>query len=216
MDAANAGMLEPIKVQDDSGSVVNGADAMFPKLKGEHPSPTLLERFSTFEEFQTFVRRAGMRIGIDFGGVIVKHRTRISGEDTPLLTPGDATLVNPGVFEAVRNLVESCNGNVWIVSKAGASMQAATLAWLDSVDFYCRTGLLPQHVKFCTQREQKAVICTDLGISHFIDDKVHVMQILRNTVPHLYMFGERSSKQFCPPWATFRQSWTEVAASILN
>lgn len=65
MDAANAGMMEPVDMPSDSVSRVDGADAMLPKMKGEHPSPTLLERFSTFGEFRAFVRRAAMRIGIE-------------------------------------------------------------------------------------------------------------------------------------------------------
>ena len=82
--------------------------------------------------------------------------------------------------------------------------------WLQCVDFFSRTGLQPDHVWFCLQREDKASICRELEISHFIDDRVHVMQILRGVVPHLCLFGEPGAKSFCPPWASFATNWPEV------
>jgi hypothetical protein len=68
-------------------------------------------------------------------------------------------------------------------------MQERTLSWLQSVDFFSRTGLQPEHVCFCLQREDKASICRELGTSRFIDDHVHVMQILHGIVPHLCLFA---------------------------
>jgi hypothetical protein len=35
-------------------------------------------------------------------------------------------------------------------------MQERTLSWFQSVDFCSRTGLQPDHVRFCLQREGKA------------------------------------------------------------
>jgi hypothetical protein len=89
-------------------------------------------------------------------------------------------------------------------------MQERTLAWMQSVDFFSRTGVQPDHVCFCLQREDKGLICRELGISHFIDDRVHIMQILRGVVPHLCLFGEPGAERFCPPWATFATNWPQV------
>ena len=69
-------------------------------------------------------------------------------------------------------------------------MQELTLSWLQSVDFFSRTDLQPDHVCFCLQREDKENICRGLRITHFIDDRVHIMQILRRVVPRLCLFGE--------------------------
>ncbi len=149
-----------------------------------------------------------IRIGIDFGGVIVQHRSALPGEDTGLITVGDESIAHADVFGTIQRLVTLTDGNVWIVSKAGPGMQTATLKWLDSVHFYSRTGMAPEHVRFCLKREEKADICSQLELTHFIDDKIHVMQILRNVVPNLYLFGESDQKQFCPPWATLVSSWT--------
>lgn len=134
-----------------------------------------------------------MRIGLDFGGVIVRGRDHAQGEDTDIGDGDGAQVANVGAFEAVSQLVSACDGCVWIVSKAGPKMQVRTLAWLEAVSFFTRTGLSADHVKFCLQREDKKVICSDLGLSHFVDDRIHVMQILLHTVPHLYLFGTPSN-----------------------
>lgn len=154
--------------------------------------------------------RSKARVGIDFGGVIVKNRKLVRGEDTGLPGFHAPEAAQPGVFDVIREVLSICNGNVWIVSKAGSRMQESTRAWLDTVDFYSRTGLDAEHLRFCQQREEKDRICRELGISHFVDDHVHVMQILRHTVPHLYFFRERGAERFCPPWATLVSNWKEV------
>jgi hypothetical protein len=120
------------------------------------------------------------------------------------------------VFDAIHKIISICEGRVWIISKAGPRMQARTRAWLDTVDFFSRTGLDVEHVRFCLERQEKEAICRELGISHFVDDHVHVMQILRHTVPHLYFFGEQGRKRFCPPWATFVSNWAEVVELLTS
>jgi len=156
------------------------------------------------------------RVGIDFGGVIVKHRKRIQGEDTGVAVFEDAELAQDGVFDAIREIVSMSGGLVWIVSKAGPQMQARTRAWLDSVEFFSRTGLDSEHVRFCAERQDKESICRELRITHFVDDRVHVMQILRYAVPHLYLFGEQGGERFCPPWATFVSAWGQVAGLVTS
>jgi hypothetical protein len=150
------------------------------------------------------------RIGIDFGGVIVRNLREDRGEDTSLQNSSASEAARDGAFEAIRLLCSAFDGRVWIISKAGPRMQERTLAWLQSVDFFSRTGLEPDHVRFCLQRQDKASICRELEISHFIDDRVHIVQILRGVVPHFCLFGEPGAERFCPPWATFASTWPEV------
>lgn len=152
-----------------------------------------------------------MRVGIDFGGVIVRRENEVPGEDTDLNEADGTEVVQPGVFEAVARIVSACGGAVWIVSKAGPRMQARTLAWLEAAAFFSRTGLEAEHVRFCARREDKQAICKELGLTHFVDDRIHVMQILRGTVPNLCLFGPAEDRRYCPPWATFVQTWDQVA-----
>ena len=154
------------------------------------------------------------RVGIDYGGVIVRNRKLVRGEDTGLAGFHTPEAAQPGVFDAMREIISICDGHVWIVSKAGSRMQERTRAWLDTVDFFTRTGLDVDHVRFCFERQEKGAICRELGISHFVDDHVHVMQILRYSVPHLYFFREQGGERFCPPWATLVSDWTEVVNSL--
>jgi hypothetical protein len=150
------------------------------------------------------------RVGIDFGGVIVRNQKRVRSVDTRLGGSEKGEIAQHGVFDAIREIISICDGHVWIVSKAGPRMQARTLAWLHALDFFSRTGLDPDHARFCTVREEKETICRELGLNHFVDDHVHVMQILRHAVPHLYFFRERGGERFCPPWATLVSNWSEV------
>ena len=154
--------------------------------------------------------KAMVRVGIDFGGVVVRNQKLVRGEDTGLADFHTPKVAQPGVFDAIREVVSICDGQVWIVSKAGSRMQERTRAWLRTVDFYSRTGLDIEHLRFCQEREEKGTICLELGVSHFVDDHVHVMQILRHTVPHLYFFREQGGEKFCPPWATLVSNWNEV------
>lgn len=159
-----------------------------------------------------------LRIGLDFGGVIVRSASDSSMEDTALQDP--ATVVDddplPGAIKGVSRLVDASDGNCWIVSKAGLRMQARSLRWLDSTAFYSRTGLCKDHVRFCVSRQDKAAICTELGITHFMDDRIHVMQILRAVVPHLFLFSAVDEGKLAPSWATHVSSWTEATDLILR
>ena len=73
-------------------------------------------------------QQAGARIGIDFGGVIVRNRKLVRGEDTGLAGSDKALVVQDDVFDAIREIISICEGRVWIISKAGPRMQARTRA----------------------------------------------------------------------------------------
>jgi hypothetical protein len=159
-----------------------------------------------------------VRVGLDFGGVIVKPRDRQTREDTTLDGSDGIELAHEGVFEAVRDLVSYTSGAVWIVSKAGPKMQSITRDWLDAVDFYSQTGLERDNLRFCLERPEKETICRSLAITHFVDDRFHIMQILRHCVPNLFLFGaedgRRFCRRFCPPWASFVTNWSELVNHI--
>ena len=159
-----------------------------------------------------------LRIGLDFGGVIVSAAAaRSPTDDTELHDPREV-LDEPlsGAIEGVSRLVEATDGDVWIVSKAGAKMQARTLRWLDDTSFYSRTRLSKDHVRFCLTREEKAPVCVELGITHFMDDRVHLMQILRNVVPNLFLFSPLQQRKAIPSWVTPVSNWSEATAVILR
>lgn len=153
-----------------------------------------------------------LRFGIDFGGVIVQHIRGKPQEDTALTSIEGTEVILPNAFEAIAELVAICEGQVWIISKAGYRMRAHTLSWLEAVNFYSLTGLEADHIRFCFEREEKAGICQELAISHFVDDRFRVMEILRHVVPHLYLFSLKGTRKGCPLWATYVSGWTELLA----
>ena len=157
-----------------------------------------------------------MRIGLDFGGVILRLRDQRSREDTSLDRADGIEIAHDGAIDGVRTMVAQTCGSVWIVSKAGTRMQETTRNWLDSVDFFTQTGMAPENLRFCLERSEKNAICRSLDISHFVDDRIHIMQILRHSVPHLFLFGPEENRHFSPPWATFVTSWTDLVGKVLT
>jgi hypothetical protein len=156
-----------------------------------------------------------MRIGLDFGGVIVKPHHSNDAEDTSLKGTGQIEVAHDGMLDGVRAMVTQTGGAVWIISKARPKMQEATRAWLNAVNFFSQTGMPPENLRFCLERSEKKGICEELAITHYVDDRIHIMQILRYSVPHLFMFGPNENRRFVPPWAAFATSWPELVGKVL-
>lgn len=124
------------------------------------------------------------RIGIDIGKVIIGG----SGEeDTSFFSEG--YLLTPeiqGAFESIRLLSQTFE--VWIISKCGASVQAKTLDWLLSRDFYTQTAVDPSRVLFVRKRPQKAPLAQELGLVSFIDDREDIIASMHGKIPQPVLF----------------------------
>lgn len=158
------------------------------------------------------MRHLPMRFGIDFGGVIVQPGATLFDEDTAHDDGG--RLLQPGAVEAVTRIVALSEGNTWIVSKAHPRMQARTRNWLDYTGFWGATGLSRDHLRFCLERAEKRAHCEELRITHFIDDKIAVMQHLQTTVRHPYRFAPAADAPFTPRFATHDTSWDELLVAL--
>jgi hypothetical protein len=160
----------------------------------------------------------GPGLGIDFGGVIVTQDMPETGEDTAFVASDpDGYLLQMPVtdcVETIKELVDIFAGRVWIVSKAGARMEDRTRRWLDYHNFCEKTGLLTQHIRFCRERLQKRDICLEAGITHFVDDRVHVMQILQGAVKHLYLFCPEAKRSGRSKHWRVVSGWTDAIAAI--
>ena len=159
------------------------------------------------------------RIGIDIGRVIMAP-VKGGKADTSFLSGtlerALKTPPSPGAFDGVRSLVKAFAGRAWLVSKAGPKVQRKTKLWLRHWDFYAETGLPPEHVRFCLQRSQKAGHCRQLKITHFIDDRLDVLEHLRGAVAELYLFGEQPSLDETPDWVTAVADWREATETVLG
>lgn len=154
------------------------------------------------------------RLGIDIGRVIIGPTidgvadTRFIGTTfhQALQTPPA-----PRAFDVIAQLTTRFGGQVWLVSKCGPNVQAKSRAWLDHVDFWGRTGVPRGQVRFCRKRRDKADHARELGLTHFIDDRVDVLTHLRGLVDHLLLFGEEWVRAKRPPlWADPVGDWDAV------
>jgi hypothetical protein len=156
-----------------------------------------------------------MRLGIDFGRVIMgpvingKADTSFLGNTfkKAMETPPSAN-----AFECIADLVEVFSAEAWIVSKCGQSVQNKTKAWLKHWDFYTATGFKKGNLRFCLERHKKSSICKQLRITHFIDDRLDVLQPMRGIVDNLYLFGEQTCE--IPDWVEHVADWQSAVVVI--
>lgn len=146
-------------------------------------------------------------LGVDIGRVILD---REEGNDGGFVE---------GSIASLKQLVDERFGaRVHLVSKCGANMQARIRQTFDAHDFYARTGIAPGCVHFCRERHQKAPICERLGITHFIDDRVEVLNYL-TTVRYRIAFCPRVQEvqRFTTPDAPFvsLHHWDDVVIHLL-
>jgi len=157
------------------------------------------------------------RLGIDIGRVIIDGPAHPGGGDTAFFTGDDAALLAtpevPGAIASMARLVTAFAGQVWLVSKCGPRVQARTLRWLDGHDLYRRTGIPPDHVRFCRARADKRGHCEELGLTHFVDDRVEVHAAIRGVVDHSYLFGPQSGP--VPPSVRHLVAWEDVERAVL-
>jgi hypothetical protein len=118
-----------------------------------------------------------------------------------------------GAFAAIARLAEVFDGAVWLVSKCGPRVQAKTRRWLDHWKFWTATGVAPDHLRFCLERRDKALHCHELGVTHFIDDRLDVLTHLRGFVARLYLFGHQNAP--APGWVTPVVTWPAVLEAVL-
>lgn len=157
------------------------------------------------------------KLGIDFGKVIISPTVNGVADTSFLGSSLEAAMKTPaakGAFEAVEALVDSFQGHVWIISKCGPSVEKKSRAWLDHWDFYRKTGVSRDNLRFCHKRPDKAPICRTLGINHFIDDRLDVLSPMRDDVKRLFLFGEQRASQRIPYWAEPVLNWAELLAAL--
>jgi len=159
-------------------------------------------------------------LGVDIGGVIVDR----VNDHTDTSFFGDnflRTTAVPGVLTALATLVVEVFGDqAFVVSKCGPSVQEKSLAWLDHHRFYERTGVLRGHVRFCRRRADKASIAAELGLTHFVDDRLDVLEPMVGRVDRLYLLSpeeaDRRRRELHRPEILVVDRWSEVVRDLLG
>ena len=157
-------------------------------------------------------------IGIDVGGVIMDR----ANDDTDTSFFSDnylRTTTAPGAIEAIARLVaERFKDRSFVVSKCGARIEAKTRSWMAHHRFHERTGIPPERLRFCRTREEKGPICAELGLTHFVDDRLEVLGYLA-TVPHRYLFNpgeaEVERHRIHLPRVRRVRAWDEIVRDLL-
>lgn len=159
-------------------------------------------------------------LGIDIGRVIIGAADADGSADTSFLSgTEEAALRTPatvGAFEAISELTRAFAGRVWLVSKCGPRIQQLTRRWLARCSFFERTGMAENHLRFCLKRPEKRVHCEAIGATHFIDDRLDVLQHLTPFVPHLYLFGHQPQRAEVPAWAQPTLDWPAARELVLS
>jgi hypothetical protein len=153
-------------------------------------------------------------LGVDIGGVIV-DRVAENSQDTSFfgLRPLDTPVVD-GAIEVLGQLVTGpFQWRVYLLSKARSTTAATTRKWLEHIDFFERTEVPRQNIYFVASRLDKAPICERLGITHFVDDRLEVLNVL-TTVQHRYLFtgglGGNEPPEGVPDGIDMVDSWVNL------
>lgn len=115
------------------------------------------------------------RIGIDIGGVLTRDGDPMFSRNAEWNLAWEA----PGAFEVVWQLVQVFGpSNVFLVSKVkpGGPMQMQIEHWLHETCKFCEiTGVRRENIFFVRSMngpDGKGVVASNLGLTHFVDDKV--------------------------------------------
>ena len=157
-------------------------------------------------------------LGIDIGRVIIGPVLGGRADTSFLGGSFERAMQTPpteGCFETIARLVEAFDGHAYLVSKCGSSVQDKTWHWLRHHDFWHLTGMKPSKVRFCLTRPEKAGICAELGITHFIDDRVDIIESLEGIVGTRILFGEQEGGVLPPPGSVAAGDWAEVRSLVM-
>lgn len=158
-----------------------------------------------------------MKLGIDIGRVIISPDGGGKGDTSFIGGSIEDALATPpyeGMFDVVPGLVRRFDGRVWLISKARQRVQEKTRLWLAHHRFFERTGIPEDNLRFCLERPQKADHCRDIGITHFIDDRLDVLQYLGGVVAHRYLFGPQRSEAPAPAGVVSVLTWPEASQAL--
>ena len=159
-----------------------------------------------------------VRLGIDIGRVIIDGSSHPDGDDTAFFRGGVENALRtpamPGALDSITHLAPRFDGRVWLVSKCGERVAERSRAWLRHHRFFETTGIDPEHLRFCRQRPEKAIHCAELAITHFVDDRLDVLDALDVLVPHRFLFGPQKAGTPRRPGVVPVLTWAAVEEAV--
>jgi len=162
-----------------------------------------------------------MNVGIDCGGVLLANFNRLEDKN---LQFHQSFLEFPAIdqaLESVQKLVSVLGQeHVFLVSRVSEEREAGLREWVQEKGFVNEQGFLPKNLYFCREKQDKAAICRQLEITHFIDNRLGILHYLP-FVPHLYLF-QPSAKELDtfigekPNMEYVAETWPELLEKILG
>jgi hypothetical protein len=154
-------------------------------------------------------------VGIDIGGVVI---VATDHEDTSFW--GEKPMQTPAVRDAFRVIAELerlLEGRLHLVTHAGPRIESLSRQWLQHTGFWARTGMDPARLHVVRERPHKAPVCIELGITHFVDDRVDVLAHLTTVRRRHWLVegGEPAAPADAPMWALRSTSWAQLRRRLL-
>jgi hypothetical protein len=153
-------------------------------------------------------------LGVDIGNVIIDFRGLDFKHKIATTEEYAATPPSAGVFPALKELNRHFDGDVFLISKATEWAQGMIRNWFKVHRFTELTGIDESHIHFVGERRDKNAVCEQLGITHFIDDRLEVLSHMIKTVPNLYVFmpddSELSEFKEYLPMVNVARSWNDI------
>jgi hypothetical protein len=73
----------------------------------------------------------------------------------------------------------------------------------------------PAHLVFCWDRKDKLTVCRALGMTHYMDDRLAVLEALQGEVEHLYFMPDDIEEKPKQP-VTYVDCWDDAVKAILG
>jgi len=152
-------------------------------------------------------------LGVDIGGVVLDF--------IPYLHKDIDFLEIPEIENAIESITllnkTRFQNRTHVVSRYTGDGPSKVLEWLRHKEFFIRTGIPEEKFHSCALRHEKAPICVDLGITHFVDDQIEVLSHMIGKVPNLYLFGSAESRtEFSEAYPHVQKvsSWSELVDEL--
>ena len=123
-------------------------------------------------------------IGIDIGGVLAENVSFSDVRERKHLETKQII----GAFDAVKTLREKKFGNsTYIISVCKDEYRDDSTKWLKINNFFEETGIDMDHLIYCNNASDKAIISGKLGLGHFVDNSINVLRHFKKN-ENLYLF----------------------------
>lgn len=153
-----------------------------------------------------------LRIGIDIEGVIrVKTAKSRTIDEYLAATP----LKNAA--KTIKILVKLFgNENIYIISRCPEYAEDVIIQWLDNQKFFTDINLDRSNVFFCRERADKALIAKRLKLTYFIDDRIDVLDAMKDIVANRILFtgGSNHGDNIINDDIIIFDNWDSVAEYI--